>query len=41
MHFPAHLILELWRYADFTGLIQPWKPDSYRFADQSGASIVD
>jgi hypothetical protein len=26
--FPgAHLGLDLWRYADFTGLIPPWKPD--------------
>ena len=24
----AHLVLDLWRYADFAGLIPPWKPDS-------------
>ena len=23
VHFPTHLILELWRYADFAGPIRP------------------
>lgn len=32
--FPPHLlILELWRHVDFTGLILPWKQDSFRIAD--------
>jgi len=29
VHFPIHLILELWRYAGLTGLIPPWKPNSF------------
>ncbi len=28
---------DMWRYADFTGLIPTWKPDSFRFANHTEA----
>ena len=34
MQFFVNLILDLWRYADFTELIPPWKGDSFRLGDK-------
>ena len=39
-HCRTHLILELWCYADFTGLIPAWKPDSFRLADDPPGIVL-